>query len=195
MSSPSGRLVSKTRYQRVLAAATGSFTGWSYATFSRRSPAARKWRCQRAGDVSAPASDGWRMLYTMVPPSCQTAARILQGQHVQVATVQRCHTPFEFSALHLQKEGAFEASVAMDQSLAICCVCHHRAEVLAARVADQQALVPVLRGITDEGPVDPPFPQHLGTAHGTHRLYDRRSIGVGLFDSSSNSVSVICSAL
>ena len=46
----------------------------------------------------------------------------------------------------------------MDERLAIRCVGHHCKEVLAARVADQQALVPVLGGIADEGPVDLPLP-------------------------------------
>ena len=53
--------------------------------------------------------------------------------------------------------------------------------VLAARVADQQALVPVLAGIADEGSVDLPFPHHLGTAHVAHGFHEGRLVpAVGL---------------
>lgn len=85
------------------------------------------------------------------------------------------------SALYLQEDSALEARVAMVQRLAIRGVGHHREEVLAARVADQQALVPVLADIADEGSVDLPFSRHLGTAHITDRFHEcRLAPAVGL---------------
>jgi hypothetical protein len=87
------------------------------------------------------------------------------------------------SALHLQKDSALDARVTVDQRLAIRGVGHHRQKVMAARVADQQALVPVLAGIADEGSVDLSFPHQLGAAHVAHGFHECRlvpAVGLGI---------------
>ena len=64
----------------------------------------------------------------------------------------------------------------MDQRLAIRSVGHHRKKVVPARVADQEALIPVLAGIADEGSVDLSFPHHLGSAHVAHGFHECRLV-------------------